>query len=87
MSDGTTLGYEPMSDWMDIDQWQRCSDMARPGIVFEIRNAEGLSMITPCTAVVPAPPFDWKSAPVRFRAIVEPTPRHSTPMPTPKEAD
>ena len=76
-----------MSDWMNIDQWQRCPDMARPGIVFELRNADGQSIITPCTAAIPTIPHDWKSAPVRFRAIVEPAPRHSTPMPKPKEAE
>jgi hypothetical protein len=79
------MEYEAMSDWVDIEKWQHCLDMARPGIVFEIRNADGQCMITPCTAAVPTLPFDWKSAPLRFRAIAEPLPQHSPPMPKPKE--
>ena len=74
-----------MSDWMDIAQWQQCLDFARPGIVFEIRNAEGQIMITPCTAALPATPFDWKSPPLRFRAVAESAPQHSDPLPPPKE--
>ena len=37
-----------MSEWIAIEQWQRCLEMTRPGIVFEMRNAEGLSLFTPC---------------------------------------
>jgi hypothetical protein len=74
-----------MSDWIDIAQWDECHDLARPGIVFEIRNAEEQSMITRCTAAVPAAPFDWKSAPLKFRAIVELPPQHSQPIPRAKE--
>ena len=73
-----------MSEWMAITRWIECEQMARPGIVFEIQNAEGLSLITPCTATMPAMPFDWKSAPTRFRAIAEPPPRRSDPIPLPK---
>jgi hypothetical protein len=79
------MEYEAMSDWMDIEQWQHCAAMERPGIVFQISNAEGQSMITNCTVTLPPPPFDWKSAPVRFRAIVEPLSQHSSPLPKPKE--
>ena len=74
-----------MSDWISMDEWHRCREMERPGIVFEISNAEGQSMITHCIETLPKPPFDWKSAPVRFRAIVEPQSQHSNPMPKPKE--
>jgi len=73
-----------MSEWMAIAQWQECERLARPGIVFEIQNAEGLSLFAPCTATVPPAPFDWKSPPVRFRAVVEKRPRHSDPIPAPK---
>lgn len=44
-----------------IAQWHAGEKMARPGIVFELRNAEGLTMLSPCTAQVPEKPFDWKS--------------------------
>ena len=73
-----------MSDWIDIEQWQRCLEMEKPGIVFEIRNVEGHSMLAHCTTTVPQAPFDWKSAPVKFRAVVEPPAEHSTPIPKPK---
>jgi len=76
-----------MSDWIDVGQWQRCFEMAQPGIVFEIRNADGQSLITPCVAAMPSLPFDWKSAPVQFRAIVEPAAQHSTPLPEPKKRE
>jgi hypothetical protein len=58
-----------MSDWMAIAQWQECERLARPGIVFEIQNADGLSLFAPCSPNIPAVPFDWKSPQVRFRAV------------------
>jgi hypothetical protein len=73
-----------MSDWVPIGQWGDCRQMERPGIIFELRNAEGLSMFAPCAPTVPAPPHDWKSPPVVFRAIAEPRPRHSGPIPKPQ---
>ena len=73
-----------MGEWIAIEEWQRCLDMVRPGIVFEIRNADGNSMFTPCVTPIPPMPFDWTSAPVEFRAVVEPPPQHSTPIPPPK---
>jgi hypothetical protein len=73
-----------MSEWLAIAEWQRCVEMARPGIVFEIRNGEGLSLVTPCVVPLPAMPFDWKLPPVEFRAIAEAKPQHSAPLPTPK---
>jgi hypothetical protein len=79
------MRHRVMSDWIDITQWDHCQEMARPGIVFEIRNADEQSMITNCTVTVPAAPFDWKSAPVKFRAIVEVPPQHSQPIPRAKE--
>jgi len=44
---------------MNIDDWQRCLDLQKPGIVFEIRNADGQTMMTRCTVL--AMPCDWKS--------------------------
>jgi hypothetical protein len=73
-----------MGEWLAIEQWERCVEMARPGIVFEMRNAEGLSLLTPCVPGVPTKPFDWTSAPKEFRAVAEPAPEHSTPLPAPK---
>ncbi len=73
-----------MGDWLAITDWQQCQRMARPGIVFEIQNVEGLSLFAPCTVTLPAMPFDWKSAPIRFRAVVEGVPVHSGPIPAPK---
>ena len=73
-----------MSEWMAITEWHRCAEMARPGIVFEIRNADGKSLLTPCVARLPATPFDWDSPPLQFRAIPEPAPSRSTPIPEPR---
>ena len=58
-----------MGEWMAIAQWHECEKMARPGIIFELRNSEGQSLFTPCVAQLPPTPFDWKSPPVMFRAI------------------
>ncbi len=73
-----------MVEWIAIEQWERCAEMAKPGIVFELRNAEGLSLFTTCTPSLPEKPFGWASAPSEFRAIAEPAPQHSTPLPPPK---
>jgi len=73
-----------MSEWLAIKQWQDCVSMARPGIIFEIQNSEGQSIFTPCVVPLPPAPFDWKSPPIKFRAIPAPKPQHSTPMPPPK---
>ena len=72
-----------MIEWIAIDQWERCVEMARPGIVFEMRNAEGLSLFTPCVTPLPEPPFDWKSRAVEFRPAPEAPPVHSAPLPKP----
>jgi hypothetical protein len=29
-------------------------------------------------------PFNWKSPPTMFRAVAQPKPQHSTPLPPPK---
>jgi hypothetical protein len=79
------MRHRVMSDWIDINQWNHCQDLLRPGIVFEIRNAEEQSMIANCTVTVPSAPFDWRSAPVKFRAIVELPPQLSAPIPRAKE--
>jgi hypothetical protein len=70
-----------MSEWVSIAQWHECNKMARPGIVFELKNVEGQTLLTECTARVPATPIGWKSPPVLFRAVPLPMPQHSTPMP------
>ena len=72
-----------MSEWIDIAHWARCAELDRPGIVFEIRNGEGLSLFTPCVQPLPDQPFDWKEPPLQFRAIVEPPAEHSAPLPPP----
>jgi hypothetical protein len=74
-----------MSEWIAIAQWHQCRDLERPGIVFELQNVEGLSLFTPCTQDVPKAPFDWTSPPVRFRAIAEPKPERSSPLPSPRD--
>jgi hypothetical protein len=73
-----------MSEWMAIAQWHECAGLAKPGIVFEIRNVEGQSMLTACVQPLPQVPFDWKSPAVRFRAVAAPKPLHSSPIPPPK---
>jgi hypothetical protein len=72
-----------MGEWIAIVDWQKCLDLARPGVIFEIRNRDGESLFSPCTVSLPTLPFDWKSPAVEFRAIPEPTPQHSSPMPGP----
>lgn len=76
-----------MSDWIPIDQWPTCRALERPGIVFEVRNAEGLSLLTPCTVEMPAAPFDWTSPPMAFRPVEEAPARHSEPLPAPAGND
>jgi hypothetical protein len=73
-----------MGEWIAIAQWQQCAQMEKPGIIFEIQNAENKSLFTECVLPLPAMPFDWKSPPLRFRAIPEPKPVHSAPAPRPK---
>ena len=72
-----------MNEWMAIAQWHECQKMARPGIVFELKNADGQTLLSTCAAEVPAKPFDWKSPPLVFRAVAAPAPQRSTPMPPP----
>jgi hypothetical protein len=75
-----------MGDWIAIAEWHRCAELARPGIVFELRNAEGLSLFAAC-GPLPAPPFDWSSPPVVYRPVAEPAPQHSGPLPPPAGTD
>jgi len=53
-------------------------------IVFEIRNADGRTMLTPCVRPLPPAPFDWRSPPLQFRAVAEPQPERSAPIPPPR---
>ena len=73
-----------MSDWIAIEQWSECVRMERPGIVFELRNEQGLSLFTPCVLPLPEAPFDWQSPPNTFRAVEATKPRHSSPIPKPQ---
>ncbi len=72
-----------MSEWIDMAEWGRCAEMARPGIVFEIRNGDGLSLFTPCTPDTPPVPFDWTAPALEFRAVEEQPAEHSAPLPPP----
>ena len=44
----------------------------------------GQTLMTHCIVPLPELPFDWRSPPVEFRAIAEPAPQHSEPLPPPK---
>ena len=83
-----TLSVEQlaMGKWKPIEDWTQCTEMAKPGIIFEIRNAEGQSLYTPCVVPLPTMPVGWKSPPKEFRPIVAPRPEHSSPMPPPNPA-
>ena len=72
-----------MVDWIPIDQWVECAKLERPGIVFEVRNADGQTLLTACAPETPTAPFDWKGPPKEFRPVPEPKPRHSSPLPSP----
>lgn len=70
-----------MAEWVDFDRWPDCPEMATPGIVFEVGNDAGQSLVTPCVV-----PLEWPAGwapPVRFRAVVAPAPSHSGPIPKP----
>jgi len=73
-----------MSDWVDIQHWTNCASMSSPGYVFEVVNAQGQSLRTPCVQPLQTP-WDWTSAPVRFRLVREAPPRRSTPIPGPAQ--
>ena len=72
------------ADWMSMEEWARCVELSSPGIVFELRNAEGMSLFTPCVMPPPEAPFDWKLPPHEFRAVPEPAPERSDPIPLPR---
>jgi hypothetical protein len=74
-------GESRMGEWMAIALWHHCAQMAKPGIVFELRNAEGRSLLTPCVQPLPPAPFDWTSPAREFRAVPEPKPERSSPIP------
>jgi hypothetical protein len=73
-----------MSDWTDFSEWSHCARMERPGYVFEVTNEEGKSLLTACTVPLQLP-HDWKSPPLRFRLVASPKPRHSNPVPSPRQ--
>jgi hypothetical protein len=72
------------AEWIPIDEWARCIELSRPGIIFEIRNADGLSLFTPCIVPPPDAPFDWKLPPLEFRAVPETPAERSDPIPAPQ---
>ena len=72
-----------MVDWIPIDQWVECAKLERPGVVFEVRNAQGQSLFTACTPDKPQAPFDWTAPPLEFRPVPETPPKHSSPLPGP----
>jgi hypothetical protein len=74
-----------MGEWLAFAQWPLCREMARPGIIFEVQNGAGQSLFTPCVVALTELPLDWKSPPIRFRAITEPAPRRSAPLPPPQK--
>ena len=82
MSPDPIQGDANMGEWTDFQQWKDCTRLERPGMVFEVINADGQSLLTPCVEKLNLP-WDWKSAPVRFRVVAAPKPRHSTPIPPP----
>ncbi len=71
---------DKVGEWTPIEKWSDCRQLERPGFIFEIQNASGQTLFTRCTPHLNVP-FDWTSAPVRFRAIPEPAPQRSTPLP------
>ena len=73
-----------MSEWLPMERWPQCIELQRPGIVFELQNAAGQSLFTPCVSA-PFIPADWTNPPVRFRAVVEAPPERSAPIPSPTE--
>jgi hypothetical protein len=72
-----------MNDWIDFNRWSECQRWSRPGYVFEVINSEGQSLLTPCVKDLERP-WDWSSAPIRFRVKPEPKPRRSQPLPKPE---
>lgn len=72
-----------MIDWIPIDQWVECARLERPGIVFEVRNAQGQTLLTACTPDKPQAPFDWTGPPLEFRPVPEAPAKHSSPLPGP----
>ena len=73
-----------MGEWMPIERWPDCKQMERPGIVFELRNQQGQSLLSPCVPELPQAPFDWLSGPVEFRPVPELPAEHSRPIPAPR---
>lgn len=78
------MGSNKMGEWIAIAQWAECQRLARPGVMFEIQNADGQSLLTPCVVPPPPVPFDWRSPPLRFRVVAEPAAEHTSPIPAPR---
>jgi hypothetical protein len=74
-----------MGEWISIEEWPDCVRLERPGIVFEIRNRDGQTLLTPCVVPLPDMPFDWTSPAESFRSVSEAPAVHSEPLPAPAE--
>jgi len=74
-------GGNALTEWFPISDWRRCAELARPGLIFEIRNSDGLSLFAACSPSVPKAPWDWKSPPLEFRAVAETPAERSAPIP------
>ena len=71
-----------MGEWIAIAQWDKCLGLARPGIIFEVSNAEGRSLVHTVCGVAATAAVRLEIAPVRFRVV--PEFRRSTRRPLPE---
>jgi len=67
---GDAMKINNMDEWIAIERWAECQQMARPGFVFEIRNGAGQSLLAGRGPLL-SQPFDWSAGPVRFRMVRE----------------
>jgi hypothetical protein len=73
-------------EWMHFDRWHECGKLGEPASVFEVMNSDGQTMFTTCVERLGVP-WDWKSAPIRFRLVTPPRARHSGPIPRPAPSE
>ncbi len=72
-----------MDGWLPMENWPECRRLEKPGIIFEVQNAEGASMFLQCVVPFPGQPWDWTSPPQRFRAVPLRKPTPTSPIPGP----
>jgi hypothetical protein len=75
------FGGNALTEWFPIKEWGRCAELARTGLVFEIRNSDGLSLFAECSTLIPEAPWDWQSPPIEFRAVPQLPAERSMPLP------